>query len=65
MTAFDFLSQKYGQSAATTYWWNREGRHNLPATEALRKTRDQVKELGAKYTGGLECTKFRREERQS
>lgn len=55
--AFDFLSERIGVSAATTYWSQRT--NGTSVVQALRWARLQVAVLGRDYPGGLECTAYR------
>lgn len=56
---YKLLSRIYGTSAATTYTYNREC--GQPAVFAYVRMIAQVRELGTKYIGGLECTCYRRQ----
>lgn len=47
-----------GASAATTYCWLRYC--GVPANHAMTMMRRQVLALGVNYSGGLECTPYRK-----
>lgn len=57
--AFYRLRKRYGGSAATTYCWLRE--NGQPAWFAWQVMKEQIKELGIHYPGGLDCTPFRKQ----
>lgn len=59
VVVFKWLAERYGRSAATTYQYNREC--GQPASFAYARMLAQVRELGTRYVGGLECTRYRRQ----
>jgi hypothetical protein len=55
---------KYGRSALTTFWAARYV-HGFSFSQSFALMQMQIKELGNRYEGGLDCCKYRGEKRIS